>query len=136
MDLLAVSSEDSTGHIVATPHGFQRGGVGSGDLAELRVATPVRTRRASIRDGKIVDHPALVPAAFVVDDEQSGDIGKDINGSPRVVSVPRGAVVVGLHYQPHRSHRGQATVGGIGRRSGDGGVVDTRNNAGENIQLK
>ena len=75
MHLVAVGGEDSAGHVVASSHGFQRGGVGSGELAKLRVATPVRTRRGDLRDSNIVDHPAFVPPALVIDDEQTGDVG-------------------------------------------------------------
>jgi hypothetical protein len=37
----------------------------------------------------VVDHPSLIPTAFVVDNEHWGDVSKDINEGARIVGIDR-----------------------------------------------
>jgi len=60
-----------------------------GHGAKLRVA--VLAGRCDLRHNQIMDHPALVPTGFVVNDKQSGDIREDINERPAVVGIGRQA---------------------------------------------
>ena len=63
--------------------------VGSRDRTERRRTRAVRSRRSAVRYGEVVDHPPLVPAALVVDDEQRIDVGEDIDEGLRIVGIGR-----------------------------------------------
>ena len=64
---LAVGGEEVARDVVAGPQGGEHGGVLQQELSEERMA--VGARRTDLGDREVVDHPALVPAALVVDDE-------------------------------------------------------------------
>jgi len=59
-------------------------------------------------DAQVVDHPSLVPAALVVDDEQAREIGEHVDEGADVVRIG-GQVRLGLDDHPHGTDRRQAT---------------------------
>src|SRR5215472_8680926 len=69
MNGIAVDGEDISGDVLARTHRLQRGGVGRGDSSELCVTAAVTSRWSNGRYHKVVDHPAFIPARFIVDDE-------------------------------------------------------------------
>ena len=101
------------------------------ELAELGM--PIGARRGDVRDGDIVDHPAFVPAALVVDHEQRRDVGKHIHKCVRVLRIGR---------QPGLGFEDDAD-GADGRQTavsaGHGElhvVVDPGHDRGEHVWLK
>jgi hypothetical protein len=81
-----------------------------------------------------VNHPAFVPAGLVVDDEQTRQVGPDIDESFHVVRVGRQAGL-GLQRHAHGTDRRQLVIGGIGRR-GDCVIVDAREDGREDVRLE
>src|SRR5215510_15477561 len=84
-DRLSVHGKGVAGNVVAASHGFKGGGVRRSDRAELRMAIVAWGR--DIDYIKVMDHPAFVPAALIVDDEQSRNIGEDIDKCSRIVGI-------------------------------------------------
>ena len=63
-------------------------------VASAAVIVPVRTAQigpllADRRNHEIVDHPALVPARFIVDDEEPRDVREDVDERAGVVRIGR-----------------------------------------------
>ena len=88
VDSLSVHGKGVARNVVAASHGFKGCSVSVGDRTELRMAVG-RTWRRNIRHVKVVNHPAFVPATLIIDYEQSGNIGEDIDKRPRVVGIGR-----------------------------------------------
>ena len=129
---IAIGGEDVAGDVVVGAHAAQRIGIGLEYGPELCVT--VRAWRVVDRgDGQIVDHPPLVPAALVVDHEQPGDIGEDVDERPHVVGIGR-QVRLRLQDHAHRAEGGETAVGpGGGEHRG---VVDSGYRAGERVRLE
>src|SRR5262249_6429096 len=66
-DRLSVHGKGVARNVVAASHGFKGCGVRCSDRAELRMA--IRAWGTGINHIKVVDHPAFVPAALIVDNE-------------------------------------------------------------------
>src|SRR6266404_4102528 len=88
MHYIAIPGEDVSGSIIAASHRGERGGILCGDCAELRAAA-IRSASADRRDHYVMNHPSLVPARFVVDDEQPGHIGEYIDECAGVIRIGR-----------------------------------------------
>ena len=99
----AVAGEDMSRHVVAGPHLLQNLGIALGNRSELRVAVRARSGDGWHRD--VMDHPALIPAALVVDDEQGGNVGEDIVEGARIVGIGR-KPGFGLERNAHGADRG------------------------------
>src|SRR5215831_14525468 len=57
-------------------------------VIELPIGMPIVAWRVVDRgDSQIMNHPSLIPARFIIDDEQAGDIRKDVNESPDIIRV-------------------------------------------------
>jgi hypothetical protein len=99
-----------------------------------KLGMPVGPRhRIDHRNRQVMDHPAFVPPAFVVDDEQAGNIGEDVDEGIRIVRI-RWQPRLGLQHEAHGSHCRQSTVAaGYAQLSM---VVDPRENLREYIGLK
>src|SRR5215472_11181103 len=69
MNRVAVDGEDISRNIVAGAHALERGGVGSSDSSKLSATTATAPRWSNWRHDEVVNHPAFVPARFIVDDE-------------------------------------------------------------------
>jgi hypothetical protein len=82
-----IYGENISLHVVACAHFLEDLGIGVGNRPELRMAVPAR--RGGGWDCDVVDHPAFIPAALVVDHEHWGDVGKDIDESARIVGIGR-----------------------------------------------
>src|SRR2546425_12425710 len=75
---IAVSGESVARDVVAAAYGLELGGIRLQDGAELGMAVgPWRVVDGS--HGHVMDHPPLIPAALVVDDEQSVDVGEYVD---------------------------------------------------------
>jgi hypothetical protein len=59
-------------------------------------------------------HPALIPAALVIDDEHRGNVSEDVDEGARIVGIGRQAGF-GFQHDAHRADRGQSAIS-----SGDG----------------
>ncbi|ABF88336.1 putative lipoprotein [Myxococcus xanthus DK 1622] len=129
--LLAIDGEEVAGHVVATSHLRQQCGVVRGDGPVDRAA--VLARLVDFRHAQVVNHPPLVPAALVVDDEKTRDVRDDVDERSRVIRVDR-EPLLGLQDEAHRSNRRKIAVGARGgehRR-----VVDARDERGEDVGLE
>src|SRR5712672_2001111 len=69
-------------------HASNGGRVGGGNHAEVWAASSERLRVGRC-DAQVVDHPALVPAALIVDDEEAGDVRKDVDERPHIIRIRR-----------------------------------------------
>src|SRR5882757_325125 len=92
LHLLAVHREDVpgnvlTGHVLMTAELRDGGRIRGRHRAKLRMA--VLAGRRDLGDGEVMDHPALVPAGFVVDDKESGNIREDIDERSTVLGICR-----------------------------------------------
>jgi len=76
---VAVSREDMAGNIVTAPQRLQRFGIGGGDGSELRVPASIPSRRSNVRHCDVMDHPAFIPAAFVINNKQTRDVGEHVD---------------------------------------------------------
>src|SRR5262249_26206343 len=85
------------------------------------------------RYSQVVNHPTFVPAALVIDHEQTRDVGKDIDERANVVRVGRQAGL-GLEHDPYRSDRRETAVWSGCREHSL--VVHARDQAGERVRLK
>src|SRR5436309_9729220 len=129
---IAVASEDCADDVVVVTHGLYGGRVGGGNHAEVRAASGERLR---VRwcDAQVVDHPALVPAALIVDDEKQGDVRKDIDEGANVIRVRRKAGF-GLQNLADGTDGRQTAVGpGRGQHRG---VIDAGKKLGEGVRLE
>ena len=82
---------------------------------------------------QVMDHPPLVPAALVVNNEKPGDVGEDVDERLDVVGVGR-QTRLGLQNHAYGAEGGQTAIGSS--RGEHGGVVDSRYQAGERIGLE
>ena len=62
-----------------------------------------------------MNHPSLIPAALVVDDEQRVDVGEDIDERLWVRGIG-GQSGLWLQHQAHRTHRRQSAIRPGGRQ--------------------
>ena len=69
-----------------------------------------------------MDHPSFVPPALIVNNEESGDIGENINESFDVVRIGR-QTGLGLQNYAHRANGWQAAIGPSGGEHG--GIIHT-----------
>ena len=80
-----------------------------------------------------MDHPAFVPAALIVDNEQSGNVGEDIDERSWIVGVG-GKAGLRLEHDTNCADCGQAAIGAGDRQLC--GVIDTGDKCRENIRFK
>jgi hypothetical protein len=105
----AIGREEVAGHVVAARRERRR--IGTGHGAECGVA--VGPRIGDRRDDEVVDHPALVPAGLVVDDEKAGDIREDVDERSGIAGIGRQSGLR-LERDAHRADRRQTAVRAIG----------------------
>src|SRR5258706_9196623 len=129
MHYIAIPGEDVSGSIIAASHPGERGGILCGNCAELRAAS-IRSARGDRRNYYVMNHPSLVPARFIVDDEQPGDIGEHIDECARVIGIGRQAGL-GLKDHTHSANRRQIMIGSGGSRRD--AVINARNCCSEDI---
>src|SRR5260221_273961 len=108
----SVHSKDVTWNVIATSHCLKSGGIRGENCSKLRMAI-FTWRSIHTRNGEVVDHPAFVPAAFIVDYKHRIDVGEDVDEGTRVVRIGREP---GLRFQDytHGADRGHPAV-----RAGD-----------------
>src|SRR5215510_11479740 len=128
---LSVHGKGVAGNVVAASHGFKEGSVRRSDRAELRMA--IVAWGCDIDYIKVMDHPAFVPAALIVDNEQSGNIGEDVDKRSRVSGIGR-KTGLGLQYDTNGADGGQAAIGASDRQLC--GVIDTRDDGREDVGFK
>src|SRR5207245_10149381 len=128
---VAVGGEDLTGHVVVAPHRSEGGRVGGRDRCELRVTVCAWLRHR--RYHQIVDHPSFVPAALVVDDEESRDVGENVDEGSDVIGIGRQAGL-GLEDDSDSADGGEITVGTSNGQHRL--VVHARYSRGEDVPLE
>ena len=93
----------------------------------------IRARRRHVRHAQVMNHPAFVPAALVVDDEQAGDIGKNIDERANIVRIGR-QTRFRLHHDANGTDRRQTAIR-AGRRE-HRLIVYAGERLGENVRLE
>src|SRR5256885_159003 len=86
MDWVAVCRERASRHVVAASHRLEQSTIGGKNGSKLRVSVGPRFGLGA-RDGQVVDHPALVPPALVVDHEQIRDVSEHVDERTRIVGI-------------------------------------------------
>jgi len=104
----AVRGERGAWNVIAGSHFFQFGRIGRQNRVELGVAIFARSR-VHTAHGEVVNHPTLVPAALVVDDEQWIDVSEDIDEGVRIVGIG-GQARLGLEDEADRADRRRSTI--------------------------
>ena len=80
-----------------------------------------------------MDHPPFIPATLVINHEQAGEIGKDVNEGPNVVGIRR-QPRLGFHDKTDRADGRQSAIrAGCGQH---GAVVGAHNLAGKDVRLE
>ena len=88
MRIVAIRREEGAGDIVSGPLHFELGSVCRKNGAELRMSVHPRLAVHG-SNPEVVNHPALIPPAFVIDDEQTRHVREDVNERFRIVGISR-----------------------------------------------
>ena len=126
-----VHSEIGSRNVVSRTHCPKGCSVPGRDRTELRAL--IRASQCHTRHSQVVDQPGLVPARLVVDNKQSRDVSENVNGRSDVIGICRFARFR-FQNDSHGSDGRQPAVGSGG--GAFGGVVDPRDNVGEDVRLK
>src|ERR1700719_3653410 len=133
----AVRAEGGAWNVIAGSHFSQFVRIGRQNRTKLGVAIFARSR-VDTGHGEVVNHPPLIPAALVVNDEQPRDVRKHVDESTGVVRIGRESRC-GFQYDTYCADRRQSgrNISAIG--AGDGQlhvVIDSWEDGRENIWLK
>src|SRR5262245_54633184 len=104
---VAVHGKDLAGHVMVSAHRLEGSRISRCNGAELGAAT--RERRSHRCNAQVMDHPAFVPTALVVDYKKATDIGEDIDEGAYVIWVRR-KPRLGFQHHPYGTDCGQAAV--------------------------
>ena len=86
MDCVAICGERVPRQVVAASHRLEQSSIRRKYGSKLRVSVGSRFGLSS-GDGQVVNHPALVPAALVVNHKQIRDVGEHVDERARIAGI-------------------------------------------------